>query len=185
MHSTSQHRTIGRAALAGGAVFAFMGAIQATHGDFGGTHNTIDSTAEYLVTGGLGAALVLTAPVWSVLGRLAGKPRAGLVAMLPQIVIALMCVISVSQGEDPAFFNAVAPVCLLTWLVSSIVVAVGLKRTGSVPPALAYAAGAIVPVTFALSPIGGPLLTGGFYLALGTLLARGTLAVREPAPAAA
>ena len=165
-------------AIAGGAVFAFLGAIHATHGDFGGTHNTIDSTAEYIVTGGLAVALLLTAPMYRLLGELAGKPRAGIVAIVPQVVLALMCVTSVANGEDAVFFNAVAPLCLLTWLVASVVLARGLRRTEAVAKPVAYALPALLIVTFPMSPIGGPLLTGVFWIALGRHFARGTGAVR-------
>jgi hypothetical protein len=171
------------AALAGGAVYFVLGAIHATHGDFGGTHNTIDSTAEYIVTGGFAIALFLTASGYRVFGALAGTPRAGAVAMAPQLVIGAMCVVSVINGEDPAFFNAVAPVCVLTWLVSSIVIARGLKRTGAVSPRVAIAFGALPVVTLALSPLGGPLLTGAFWVAVATHALRD--GARLPAPATA
>jgi hypothetical protein len=164
------------AALLGGAVYFVIGAIQATHGDFGGTHNTIDSAAEYVVTGGLTVSLLLTAPVYRAFGELAGRPRAALVAIVPQVVIALMCVISVARGEDPSFFNTVAPLCLLAWLAASVVVARGLGRTP-----LSVALVLLVPVTFALSPIGGPLLTGAFFMAVGA----GRLPLRRAAAVSA
>ena len=172
--STNATPLLRLAALVGGAVFFVIGAIQATHGDFGGTHNTIDSTAEYLVTGGLTVSLFLTAPAWRVLGAWAGTPRAAIAAIVPQLVIGSMCVISVINGQDASFFNAVAPVCLLTWLVASVIIARGLR-----PSPLAYAVAAAVPVTFLLSPLGGPLLTGAFWMAFGAQ----RLAVARPVTA--
>jgi hypothetical protein len=168
------------AAVLGGLVYAFVGAIQVTH-DFGGTHNTIDSTAEYLVTGALPLAVLLTAPAYRVLGRLAGSPRTALIATVPQLIIGAMCVISVINGEDASFFNAVAPLCLLTWLVSSIVLGVKLRRTNAVPKAVAIAIPLLVPITFMLSPIGGGMLTGAFWMTLGTHALR----EGEPQPATA
>ena len=168
------------AALVGGAVYFVLGAIHATHGDFGGTHNTIDSTAEYIVTGGFAVALFLTAPAYRVIGELA-QSRAGVVAMVPQLVVGAMCVVSVINGEDPAFFNAVAPVCILTWLVASIVLAVKLRRLGTVPPRFAIALPLLVIVTLGLSPIGGPLLTGAFWMAVAAHVLR----ERAPQPVAA
>ena len=156
------------AALAGGAVYFVLGAIHATHGDFGGTHNTLDSTAEYIVTAGFAVALFCTAGAYRLLGTLAAAPRAAAAAMAGQLVIGAMCVVSVINGEDPAFFNAVAPVCVLAWLVGSIVVAVKLKRLGVVSPRVAVAFALLPVVTLALSPIGGPLLTGTFWLAVAT-----------------
>ena len=173
------------AAVAGGAAFAFTGAIQATQ-EFEGTHNTIDTTAEYLVTGALPVALVLTIPMYHLLGRLGRAPRAAAVAIAAQVVLSLMCVISVVNGEDASFFNAVAPVCLLTWLAGSVVLARGLRRTGSVPAPVAFALPALLITTFMLSPIGGAMLTGGYWIAVGTLLHRGALArPAAPVPVAA
>ena len=154
------------AVLLGGAIYFVMGAIQATHGDFGGTHNTIDSTAEYLVTGGFAAALFLTAPAYRIIG--ARTPRAAIAAMVPQLVLGAMCVASVIRGEDPSFFNAVAPICLLTWLVASVFIARGLDGIGRVR----WAIPALVIVTIGLSPIGGSMLTGAFWMALAARSAR-------------
>ena len=179
MTSTPRTKTL-LAAVAGGAAFMVTGAIQATQ-DFEGSHNTIDTTAEYLATGGLVVALLLTAPIWLLLGRLAQTPRAAVAAAAPQVVIALMSTVSIAQGEDAAVFNAVAPVALLTWLVSSVVIARGLRRTHAVPKPVALALPALLIVTFPLSVIGGPLLTGAFWIAVATQLQRGTLAVPQTA----
>ena len=155
------------AALVGGAAYVFIGALQVTQ-DFGGTHNTIDSTGEYLVTGGLAVSLLATVLGYRAFGELARAPRVAAVTIVPQVVLALMCIVSVINGEDASFFNAVAPLCLLTWLVGSIVLAVRLRREDAVPKAVAIALPLLVPVTFILSPVGGPLLTGAFWLAIGT-----------------
>lgn len=169
--SSPTFRTAGLAAIAGGAAYAFAGAIQAVHGGFGGDHNTIDSTAEYLVTGALPVSIALTIPAYRALAQLGRAPRAGLAAIVAQAVLALMTVVSVVNGEDAAVFNAVAPLCLLTWLVGSVVIARGLTKTGAVPRPLAIALPLLLIATFPLSPVGGPLLTGAFWLATGSLLA--------------
>jgi hypothetical protein len=180
MNSLRTHITA-LAALLGGAAYVFTGAIQATHGDFGGTHNTLDSTAEYLVTGGFALALFLTAPAYRVLGALADRPRVGVVAMVPQLVIGAMCVVSIVNGEDPAFFNAVAPVCILTWLVTSVVLGVRLKRNRAVPAPVAIAVPLLLVTTIGLSVVGGPLLTGVFWMVVATHVLR----ERAPQPAIA
>jgi hypothetical protein len=183
MSSSTRTRTL-LAAVAGGASFAFCGAIQATH-DFEGTHNTIDTTAEYLATGGLAVALLLTAPIWLLLARMASAPRAGVAAAVPQLVIASMCIGSIVNGEDAAFFNAVAPLCLLTWLAASVVIARGLKRSAAVPTPVALALPVLLIATFPLSIVGGPMLTGAFWMAVATQMRRGTLGVPAAQPAAA
>ena len=168
---TTNLRSIALGAVVSGAAFAVCGAINATQ-DFGGTHNPIDSTGEYLVTGALALALFLIAPLYRLLGQLADRPKAGLAAAGAQIVLGLLSATSVLNGEDLAVFNVLAPICLLTWLVASIVLTVGLRRTNAVPKAVAYALPAVLFVTFPLSPLGGPLLTGAFFLAIGTQLGR-------------
>ncbi|HEX8205607.1 MAG TPA: hypothetical protein VF587_06070 [Solirubrobacteraceae bacterium] len=166
-----RHHLTTLAALLGGAAYIVLGAIQATH-EFEGSHNTLDTTAEYIVTGGFGLALFLTAPAYRVLGALADRPRVGVIAMVPQLVIGVMCVISVLNGADPSFFNAVAPVCILTWLVSSIVLGVRLRRSGAVPAAVAVAVPALLITTIGLSVIGGAMITGAFWMAVASHVLR-------------
>jgi hypothetical protein len=164
--SILKSRLVALAAIAGGIVYAFCGAIEATQ-DFKGTHNTIDSTGEYLVTGGFSLSLILTVWAYRELGRSGSRPRAAMAAVVAQMVLAGLSVISVIRGEDLSIFNVVAPICLLTWLVSSIVIGVGLKKTRAVPKSVAYGLPAIMIATIPLSTIGGPLVTGAFWIAVG------------------
>ena len=158
------------AAVAGGAAFAFTGALQATH-EFGGTHNTIDSTAEYLVTAGFAAAQLLTAQIYRHLGRMGDAARAGLAVAVALTVLGTMSASSVVMGEDAAFFNAVAPLCLLTWLGGSVLIARGLRRSHAVPNAVAIGLPLTFVTTIPLSMIGGPLLTGVYWMVVGARLA--------------
>jgi hypothetical protein len=175
-------RRVALAAIAGGVAYAFNGAIQATQ-DFGGTHNTIDSTGEYLVTGGFSAALFLTFLAYRDLARSAGRPKAGVLAMVPQLILAVLCIISVIRGEDLPIFNTVAPLCLLTWMAASIFIMVGLRKARAVPKAVAYAMPAILIATIPLSVIGGPLATGVFWIAVGSRSLRAVEPVVVPAAA--
>jgi hypothetical protein len=138
------------AAVLGGAVYAFTGAIEATQ-DFGGTRNTIDSTGECLVTGGSAVALLLTCSAYRAI-----------------------------RGEDLPIFNTLAPICLLTWLVASIVIGVALKKTRAVAKPVAIGLPAIMLFTIPLSAFGGPLVTGAYWIAIGSLSMR-----EEPVIAAA
>ena len=182
MNSSRLH-IIALAAVVGGLVYVFCGALQVTQ-DFEGSHNTIDTTAEYLVTAAFAAALFLTAGAYRVIGALADAPRVAVAAIVPQVVIGAMCVLSVINGEDASFFNVVAPISLLTWLVSSVVLAVRLRRRDAVPAGVTVALPLLVVATIALSPVGGPILTGAFWLAVGSHVLRSG-APRELAPAAA
>jgi hypothetical protein len=183
MNSTRLHITA-LAAVLGGLVYVFCGTLQITQ-DFQGSHNTIDSTAEYLVTGAFAAALYLTAASYRVLGSLAEAPRAAAAAIGAHVVLGTMCVVSVINGADASFFNALAPLCLLTWFASSAVIANRLRRSGAVPRGVAYALPALVITTIVLSPVGGAILTGAFWLVVGGHVLRSrTVGSLAPAPAA-
>jgi hypothetical protein len=172
MDSLRSHLTA-LTALVGGAAYAFTGAIRVTHGDPAtGTHNTLDDTAEYLVTGALPVALFGTAMAYVLLGRLAGAPRVGVAAVVPQVVLALMCIVSVVNGEDASFFNALAPLSLLTWLIASIVLALRLRRAATVPAPVAIVLPLLLVTTFPLNAVGGALITGAFWMALATHVLR-------------
>jgi hypothetical protein len=171
LNSILKSRAVAMAAIFGGVVYAFTGAIEATQ-DFKGTHNTIDSTGEYLVTAGFAVALLLTVAAYKELANTARKPRAGVIAMVPQLVLAVLSTISVIRGEDLPVFNTLAPICLLTWLVASIVIGVALKRTRAVPKAVAIGLPAMMIFTIPLSTIGGPLVTGAFWIAVGSVSLR-------------
>ena len=168
--------------IAAGAVFAFSGAIQATH-SFDADEMKINSTAEYLVTGALPISLVLLVPMYLLLGRLAGRPKAGRVAVGAMLALALITTSSVIRGEDLQIFQVVAPLSLVTWLGASVILARGLLRTGALPKAVAYAIPALLVVTFPLASIGGPLVTGAFWIALALRMAREPRALAQPAVA--
>ena len=127
------------------------------------------------MTGALPVAMALTIPIYLLLGRLGRAPRSTVAVVAAQVVLSLMCVISVINGEDASFFNAVAPLCLLTWLAGSVGLARGLRRTGAVPAPVAFALPVLLIATFPLSVVGGAMLTGAFWIAAGSLLRRGML----------
>jgi hypothetical protein len=151
-------------ALLGGLAYAVVGAIELAHGGFDqNTHHTIDSTAEYLVTGGFAAALMLTAPAYLALGERAGRPRVGALIAAAQLVLSATSWISVIRGADAGFFDVVAPLCILSWLGGSIALAVALRRADR---AVAYVLPALVVFTIPLAQFGGPLVTGAFWVAM-------------------
>jgi hypothetical protein len=64
------------------------------------------------------------------------------------------------------------------WLVGSVVLGVSLWRAGRVPRWVAVALPVSMPVTLVLSQMGSGLVVGAFWVALGAMLATGTLARR-------
>lgn len=127
--------------------------------------------------------MLLSAQIYRHLGRMAEVPRAGLAVMVALAVLGTISASSVVMGEGASFFNAVAPVCLLTWVTGSVLIARGLRRTNAVPKAVALSLPALFITTIPLSMIGGPLLTGAYWMAVGTRLEVGGGEYVKPASA--
>ena len=65
----------------------------------------------------------------------------------------------------------VAPVTNAAWLIGSIILAVSLKRAGRVPAAVAVGLPLAWVATIPLATVGGGVIAGAYYLAVGYLLA--------------
>ena len=167
------------APILGGLVYALVGAVELAHGGFAAnTHHTIDSTAEYVVTAGFAAALMLTAPGYLALGERFGSKRAAAAIAIATVALSLTSWTSVVRGADASFFDAVAPLCILTWLAGSIALAVAARRHARVPLGYAIALPALVVATIPLAQFGGPMLTGAFWVAAALPAARMPVSVR-------
>jgi hypothetical protein len=85
------------------------------------------------------------------------------------------------NGHDLGLFNVVAPLTNGAWLVGSIILAVSLKRAGRVPTAVAIGLPIAWVATIPLATVGGGVISGAYYLALGYLLANDTNEQAAPA----
>jgi hypothetical protein len=163
----------GRAAMVAGAAFAAGGVTQLVHSQRH-TGNNVVGVAGYLALSFFIVALISAAPSFVALARNA-RPgtatKAALAAAAGTTVLGLTSITSLINGNDLAMFNIVAPLTNAAWLFGSVILAVALWRARNVPAVVAVGLpiawlGAIPAAT-----LGGGLITGAYYLAIGYLLA--------------
>lgn len=171
-------RVAGRIAMAAGAVMAALGATYAIRQDL--DRELVDRPIDHIVLTGLAVVLVLVIPATLALGRRGGVlgRRGSRVATAGLVGLAITCTVANVNGADPAWFVVAAPVTNLMWLGGWVAVAVGLFRGRAVARPLAVALPLSWVALLPLSMLGGGLLAGGYWLALGTLMATGGLAGR-------
>jgi hypothetical protein len=146
-------------------------------------HETqVVTTGEHILIGLFSLAMYLTIPAILALGEQAGRVVAARVAGTGVGFVASAAVYSNINGEDAAWFPAVAIPGNLAWLVGSIIVAIGLRKAGA---SKAVAIGMPLTVVFALplSAVGGGIIAGAYWIAVGSLLYTGNLFERRAAGA--
>jgi len=183
--SSITDKLAGRAAILAGAAFAAGGVTEIVHSQ---RHagNRVVGVAGYLVLSFFVVALVSAAPSFLALSRRArsdAAAKAAVAAAAGMAVLGLTSIASIVNGHDLGLFNVVAPVTNGAWLIGSIVLAVSLKRAGKVPTAIAVGLPITWVATIPLATVGGGVISGAYYLALGYLLAHH--AGEPTAPAAA
>jgi hypothetical protein len=157
------------AAMAAGAAFTGAGVVNAVH------HNTngedVVGLAGHLSLGFFAVGLILVAAGYVGLGTRARSTKGATAAAIGTALLGVTCVTSVVNSHDLSFFIVVAPITNALWLFGSIALAVSLKREGRVPRAVYLG----LPVAWIgcipLGSIGGALLAGAYWLAVGYLLA--------------
>ena len=174
-------RVAGRFAVMAGAVMAVGGAIYATRPDV--QSERVTEPVEHAILVILAGLLLLAIPPVIALGRRAGGtwgPRAAAVAVTGQVALAITCTVSNLNSGDPDWFIVAAPLANLLWLGGWVTLAVLLARSGAVARWIAIA----LPLSWALllpgSVLGLGLVAGAYWIALGTMMAGGTLARRRP-----
>jgi hypothetical protein len=161
-------RFIARTAIAAGVALGITGVIQITDTPSG---ETTVVGIEHALLGALSAALLLSVPAVLHLARLAGRGRlATAIPVAGLIGLAVLTVTSNVRGEDLSIFPAVAVASNAAIFGAFIAIAIGLRRSGRVPRALAIALPLTWIATFPLSQFGGPVLAGAYWLAVGYLL---------------
>jgi hypothetical protein len=172
------------AAMAGGAAWIATGAIQLTGRDELRTEQ-IETVLEHALLGLMAAALLLTAPAIVELARWARTRRPAYLAAAGQVLLAIAATTSNIAGDDPAFFLVAAPLANAMWLLGAIGLAVSLHRAGHVSKLVAFGLPAVQVFALPLSVIGGPIVGGAYWLAVGYLLSVEGLRRRELLPAGA
>ena len=175
----------GRAAILGGAALVAGGVTEIVHSQSGADSQVV-GVAGYLTLSFFIVALISIAPSFIALARRARSrvaAWAALAAAAGTTILGLTSITSIVNGHDLALFNVLAPLTNAAWLLGSIVIAVSLKRAGTVPTAVAIGLPLAWVATIPLATLGGGVLSGAYYLAVGYLLAHH--ADERTAPAAA
>ena len=114
--------------------------------------------------------------------------NAAMAAAAGTAVLGVTSITSIVNGHDLGMFNVIAPLTNGAWLAASVIIAVSLKRAGTVRNAVALGLPLAWVATIPLATVGGGVLSGAYYLAIGYLLATGALdhtPSAAPQPAAA
>jgi hypothetical protein len=161
----------GKAALAAGAAFAAEGVVQLVHSQHTGSQ--VVGVAGHLNLAFFIAGLLLATPALLGLSRFA-RPglahKAALAAATATAVLGVTCISSLVMGHDGVWFNVIAPLTNAAWLFGSIALAVSLKRAGHVPTAVAVGLPVAWIGTIPLATLGGGLITGAYFLMVGSML---------------
>jgi hypothetical protein len=99
------------------------------------------------------------------------------------VLLAITATTSNINGEDMSFFPVVATATNLLWLGGSIHLAVQLYKAGRVPRWVAIALPITQVFALPLAMVGGGIVAGGYWLAVGYLMQVGALENRSAAPA--
>jgi hypothetical protein len=96
--------------------------------------------------------------------------KAAVGAAAGTLVLGLTGITSLINGQDLGIFNVIAALTNAAWLIGSIIIAVSLKRAGKVSTAVAVGLPIAWVATIPLSTVGGGVIAGACYLAIGYLL---------------
>jgi hypothetical protein len=183
--NVKHYRLAAFAAMAGGAAWAMSGPMQLAGVN---EHETkVVTVGEHILIGLFSLALVLTAPGLLALARHARSNTGAKVAVVGMVLLSLTALSSNITGEDQSFFPVAASLTNLMWLGGSIALAVSLYKAGRVPRWVAIGLPLVQVFALPLSVVGGGLVAGGYWLAVGYLMRVDALenrpAVTAPAPA--
>jgi len=180
----------GRAAMLAGAAATAGGVTEIVHSQRHAGSNVV-GVAGYLTLSFFAVFLISVAPSFLALARRArsgAAVKAAVAAGAGTLVLGLTSITSLINGHDLGIFNVVAPLTNAAWLVGSIVIAVSLKRAGKVSTAVAIGLPIAWLATIPLATVGGGVIAGAYYLAIGYLLANDAIERRPrvaPQPASA
>jgi hypothetical protein len=186
--SSISNKVAPKATMLAGAAFAAGGLTEIVHSQRHAGNNVV-GTAGYLALSFFVVALICVAPSFVALARSA-RPgvaqKAAVAAAAGTFVLGVTSITSLVNGSDLSLFNVVAPVTNAAWLFGSIVLAVALKRAGRVSTFVAVGLPLTWVATIPLATVGGGVVAGAYYLAVGYLLAndaieRGAPVVTQPA----
>jgi hypothetical protein len=162
----------GRAAMLAGAAATAGGVTEIVHSQRH-SGNSVVGVAGYLVLSFFAVFLISVAPSFIVLARRAQSAlaaKAAAAAAAGTFVLGLTSITSLVNGHDLGIFNEIAAVTNGAWLIGSIIIAVSLKRAGKVSTAVVIGLPVAWAATIPLATVGGGVIAGAYYLAIGYLL---------------
>lgn len=171
--------TGGRAALTYGFLAMAIGAAQAVR--TGDTSAQIATGMRWILVV-FALSLVVLVPAHLALGGFARTPLGARIAALGTPLLAVGAMSSAVNGQDLAWFPAVAVVANALWLVGSVTLGVSLWRAGRVPRWIAVLLPISMPVTLVLSQLGGGLVVGAFWVAVGVFMVSGQQQKSDSSP---
>ena len=183
-------RLAGRAAMLAGAAAAAGGVTEIVHSQRHNGNNVV-GVAGYLTLSFFVVFLISVAPSFIALARRARSEiavKAAVAAGAGTLALGLTAITSLINGRDLGMFNVIAPVTNAAWLFGSVIIAVSLKRAGTVSTAVAVGLPIAWVATIPLATVGGGVLAGAYYLAIGYLLVNNAIERRArvaPQPASA
>jgi hypothetical protein len=160
-------RAGGRSALAYGFLAMGVGAAQAVR--VGDTSIQIATGMRWILAV-FAVSLLVLVPAHLALGRFARSPLGARIAAVGTPLLAVGAASSAVNGQDLAWFPAVAVVANGLWLVGSVVLGVSLWRARRVSRWVAVLLPVSMPVTLVLSQAGSGLAVGVFWVAVGALM---------------
>jgi hypothetical protein len=170
--SSISDKLAGRAAMLAGAAATAGGVTQIVHSQRHSGNNVVGA-AGYLTLSFFIVFLISVVPSFIALARRAQSDiaaKAGLAAAAGTIVLGLTSITSLVNGHDLGMFNVIAPLTNGAWLFGSIIIAVSLKRAGRVSTGVAVGLPVAWVATIPLATLGGGVIAGAYYLAIGYLL---------------
>ena len=183
--SSISDKVAGRAAMLAGAAAAAGGVAQIVHSQRHSGNNVV-GLAGYMTLSFFVVFLISMAPSFIALARRARAghaQKAAVAAAAGTLVLGLTSITSLINGRDLGIFNVIAPLTNAAWLFGSIIIAVSLKRAGKVSTAVSVGLPIAWVGTIPLGTLGGGVIAGAYYLAIGYLLVNDAIE-RRPGVAA-
>ena len=170
--SSISDRLAGRAAMLAGAAAVAGGVTEIVHSQRHAGNNVV-GVAGYLTLSFFAVFLISVSPSFIALarrGRSGFAVKAAITAAAGTLVLGLTSITSLINGHDLGVFNVIAPLTNPAWLFGSMIIAVSLKRAGKVSTAVAVGLPIAWVATIPLATVGGGVIAGAYYLAIGYLL---------------
>jgi len=174
----------GRLMILVGAIWTATGVLQAIRPDWI-TTDVLEHWGEHVMMAGFSLALLMMIPAYALLSRYATGSTPVKFVAVGNVALAATITVSNINGDDPSWFVIAAPISNLLWFGGSIALAVLMRRAGRVPAWVYVGLPLAWIAALPLSPIGGPVLAGAYWIAVGSLVLLDSLEQRGPVPASA